>query len=237
MRAAPRRWKEHFSSVLSITTCAQDMVDPCIRRHVEKGMVVDMPCWRRSCAREKTSSRRAFRRTGDKRWTSDTRKWEPDQSSIFEEHIEDRTQDLSLELLHFDHPKYNESSTWRMLKWVEKLMWNVLLTFAAVLHDWSETAEICTARGVPMRQVQEGTKSNTCSHMWILTGLEVWIAAARHVKLHGRRALDVGILFGPHLVEAQLHGAQREAEWAAGFERNMRNCRVVTTVELRFATV
>ena len=57
------------------------------------------------------------------------------------------------------------------------------------------------------------------------------------MELHGRRPLDVGIMFGQHLVDrAQLHGTRRRSRIGWGFERNMRKCRVVTTVELRVAT-
>ena len=67
-----------------------------------------------------------------------------------------------------------------------------------------------------MRHVQEGAKSNTCSHMRILTGLEVRTAAARQVEWScmGEIPLDVGIMFGPHLVDrAHLHGAQEKQSW------------------------
>ena len=90
-----------------------------------------------------------------------------------------------------------------------------------------------------MRHAQEGTKvKHVLTHVdsdW--AGSTDRCSTSSGVELHGRRPLDVGIMFGPHLVDrAQLHGTQERNRIGCGLERNMRKCRIVTTEELRVAT-
>ena len=40
LRTAPRRWQEHFNSVLSATQFEQDMLSPCMCRHVKREIVL-----------------------------------------------------------------------------------------------------------------------------------------------------------------------------------------------------
>ena len=96
---------------------------------------------------------------------------------------------------------------------LEKLMWIVRIDIRCCI---GLTAKLCTTRKISHATCARGHQAK-----YVLTHVDSdWAGSTDRcstssgVELHGRRPLDVGIMFGQHIVDrAQLHGTQEKQNW------------------------